>query len=315
MSRHGRRYPRRRRRFDELFRLLGRMPGSRLILLSVLDSRARIRTTESLSRGFDGLRPPSHFLLLAQEKVTKEKGTPVPRPADILSSGCARRLRGFPTAHPCTDGKLAHILAGFGFLPSPALAHPCAACATLRASSPPTRRGTGAPLKSGALLRAEAAGERGSALDLDLPSRFWRRAAQPGSGERRHCLRPGMAEFGAGPRPASSAGHRTKCGARVGSPFFWLLFFGEAKKSDSAAEGRRNRAKESHSSGHDSANPHPTARENWTPASTGMKRGIPRPTPLEDEPPPLAGSPDDFRHYVARIAGGDPVFAREAGRD
>jgi hypothetical protein len=29
-------------------------------------------------------------------------------------------------------------------------------------------------------------------------------------------------------------------GASSGSPFFWLLFFGEAKKSDSAAEGSRN---------------------------------------------------------------------------
>jgi hypothetical protein len=79
------------------------------------------------------------------------------------------------------------------------------------------------------------------ALDLDLGSRRWRRAAegrmpewpegqdrerpQPGGGERRRCLRPWrghgcpkveqcrsncrMAEFGAGRRPASSAGDRS----------------------------------------------------------------------------------------------------------
>jgi hypothetical protein len=236
-----------------------RMAGSVSMSIWSQDWRSRFRLSDTLSRGFVGLRPPSHFSLLAQREVTKRKGTPVPRPADILSSGCARRLRGFPTARPCTDGKLAHFL-----------------CATLRASSPPPRRGTGAPLKSGALLRAEAAGVRVSALDLDLPSRFWRRAAQPGSGDRRHCLRPGMAEFGAGPRPASSAGDGPKARARVGRAFSWLLLFARAlrrrsganavggpegakgrmpgvKRSDSAAEGRRNRAKEFHSCGYESA--------------------------------------------------------------
>jgi|GEM_PF-2817237 len=45
--------------------------------------------------------PASHFLLLAQEKVTKEKGTPRTRLAGILHSRCASRRRGFSTALCC----------------------------------------------------------------------------------------------------------------------------------------------------------------------------------------------------------------------
>ena len=73
-------------------------------------------------------RGPSHFLLRAQEKVTKEKGTPMARPPGILPYGCAGGLRGFPTAHPCAGGKLARIPAG----------HPAD-------FPPPTRRAIGAP--------------------------------------------------------------------------------------------------------------------------------------------------------------------------
>jgi hypothetical protein len=40
-------------------------------------------------------RRPSHFLLRAQEKVTKEKGTPVRRPPGILPSGCVSLGRAF----------------------------------------------------------------------------------------------------------------------------------------------------------------------------------------------------------------------------
>jgi hypothetical protein len=98
---------------------------------------------------------------------------------------------------------------------------------------------------------AAAAGLGGKApLSEARDGRVWRR---PENGEQRR------------------AGHRTKCGARSGSPFFWLLFFGEAKKSDSAAEGRRNRAKDSHSCGHDSAKPNSRTRSRWIPASAGMK--------------------------------------------
>jgi len=40
-------------------------------------------------------RRPSHFLWRAQEKVTKEKGTPVRRPPGILPSGCVSLGRAF----------------------------------------------------------------------------------------------------------------------------------------------------------------------------------------------------------------------------
>ena len=91
-------------------------------------------------------RGPSHFLLLVQEKVTKEKDTPVPRlilrPCKIR---CARRLRGLSTGHPWPDDKLARIPARD---PS---GYP-----------PPPRRGTGAPLKSRSARFLRARAERRS---------------------------------------------------------------------------------------------------------------------------------------------------------
>jgi len=51
------------------------------------------------------------FLLLVQEKETKEKDTLTPA---VARASCARdfaiALRGLPTAHPCADGKLARIV-------------------------------------------------------------------------------------------------------------------------------------------------------------------------------------------------------------
>ncbi len=44
-----------------------------------------VRTCCRLKSGFDVLRPPSHFLLLAQEKVTKENGTL--RPSSLRACG------------------------------------------------------------------------------------------------------------------------------------------------------------------------------------------------------------------------------------
>ena len=56
-------------------------------------------------------RGPGHFLLLAQEKVTKEKGTLA---AAVTRASCPRdyasRLRGSLTVRPCTDSELAGIL-------------------------------------------------------------------------------------------------------------------------------------------------------------------------------------------------------------
>ncbi len=52
------------------------------------------------ARAFVLLRRASHFLLRGQEKVTKEKATPLARLADILSARSAVGLRGLSTAHP-----------------------------------------------------------------------------------------------------------------------------------------------------------------------------------------------------------------------
>jgi len=75
------------------------------------------------------LAAPSYFLLLAQEKVTKEKGTPRACPPGLLPCGFASRRRGFSTAHPCADEKHARVLR-----------------ASLRADPSPSRRARGAPL-------------------------------------------------------------------------------------------------------------------------------------------------------------------------
>jgi hypothetical protein len=83
-----------------------------------------------------------------------------------------------------------------------------------RLTLPPSTAGLISPAYASASIRHP--GERRDpalaaalALDLALEARRWRRAAQPDVGERRLCLRPWMAELGAGRRPASSAGHRS----------------------------------------------------------------------------------------------------------
>jgi hypothetical protein len=52
---------------------------------------------------------PSHFLLRAQEKVTKEKGTPRPRPQHIPVLGVRDRWLGFSTGHPWPGENLGRI--------------------------------------------------------------------------------------------------------------------------------------------------------------------------------------------------------------
>ena len=54
-------------------------------------------------------RRPSHFLLLAQEKVTKEKGTPDGAPTGLLPGGSAGSGRVPLTAHPCADSGIGAI--------------------------------------------------------------------------------------------------------------------------------------------------------------------------------------------------------------
>jgi len=80
-------------------------------------------------------RPPSwrpgHFLLLAQEKVTQEKGTPAVAVAGLLPGDFVRTLRGSLTARPCAGSERA------GIVPAP-----------LRAFPPRPHRGRGGPRRS-----------------------------------------------------------------------------------------------------------------------------------------------------------------------
>src|SRR6185503_8428473 len=102
-------------------------------------------------------RGPSYFSLRGQRKVTQREATPMARPPGILPCGYAGGLRGFPTAHPCTGGKLARIHAS----------HPAD-------FPPPARRAIGAPGKAARSRRAlgrsrEAAARTRAAAQRALP--------------------------------------------------------------------------------------------------------------------------------------------------
>ncbi len=75
----------------------------------------------SRARAFDRLWRPSYFLLRGQEKVTKEKATPLPRFPGILPGKFACGLRGLSTGHPAlTPNWLASMQATLRAFPSPA---------------------------------------------------------------------------------------------------------------------------------------------------------------------------------------------------
>ena len=87
------------------------------------------------SKAFTRLRRASYFLLRGQEKVTKEKATPMQRSLGILPCDSAQRLRGWLTVHPWTDSQLARIPASHpaGLVSATAPLHRgpihCASCA------------------------------------------------------------------------------------------------------------------------------------------------------------------------------------------
>ena len=96
-----------------------RRPGSRFCV-SIF--RARAKTDSRPCELRRPSWPPSHFLLLVQEKVTKENTPSRPRfaghpcPANFASA-----LRGSLTVRPCTDSELARILrATLRAFPTPA---------------------------------------------------------------------------------------------------------------------------------------------------------------------------------------------------
>jgi len=97
-------------------------------------------------------RGASYFSLRGQRKVTKREATPMARPPGILPCGCAGGFRGFPTAHPCTGGKLARIPAG----------HPAD-------FPPPARRAIGAPKEQRAPSAQKQRPEQSKALRAREP--------------------------------------------------------------------------------------------------------------------------------------------------
>ena len=96
-------------------------------------------------------RPPSwrpgHFLLLAQEKVTQEKGTPAVAVAGLLPGDFVRTLRGSLTARPCAGSERA------GIVPAPLRAFLRALTAT---EGDPEEQRSGRPVRRSGRLAALA---------------------------------------------------------------------------------------------------------------------------------------------------------------
>jgi len=113
------------------FPMFGSQAFTRLRRASRLPFRWLRFAVPCRSSAFTRLRRASHFLLRGQEKVTKEKATPMPRSPGILPSDFASGLRGLLTAHPCAGSKL-------GAIPR---AHPAGLSA-------PARRDIGAPFSA-----------------------------------------------------------------------------------------------------------------------------------------------------------------------
>jgi hypothetical protein len=210
-------------------------------------SCSRCSGSRSRSKAFTALRAASHFLLLAQEKVTKEKGPPdfprrslCERRALRCSESVGRRELGHPwprTCAPFPAGFLRYSAGKTGTderkakshssLRSRQLLHPpflslrgIAALAECRAKR---RRALAFALRSEIphLARAEQRSqdrEQGA----HVRGHGWPSSRRPGHGEQRRA-----------PRRL----HRR--GARLGCPSLWLLSLGQARESDSCPEGAR----------------------------------------------------------------------------
>ncbi len=166
-------------------------------------------------------RRAGYFLLLAQEKVTKEKGTPMPRSPGILPCDCAGRLRGFADSASLRWQRTGRHPAG----------HP----AGLSCACPPRHRG---PDQRASCALKPTPASLCSCLKWAPCGAPRSRADQRG---KANCLRPGMAELFAGRWAASTAGNRSgnaRSARMPGSPFLWLLSFGESKESDPLAARR-----------------------------------------------------------------------------
>ncbi len=188
------------------------------------------------------------FLCLAKEKEPKERPPPLPAPYAIAAGTCGARFgRGL--------AKLAALKQ------TPALIRPKLRSSALaegdpgygiggakRRIAPRARNWVGAPAvcRSDSIPLTTTPSSRPARCPAQPGrSRMWgpplyapRSAAPRGSAGRMF----ERSEFAACPRGASTAGSRSASGGRRqwGWPFFWFLFFGQAKKRDCAA-GRTSR--------------------------------------------------------------------------
>ena len=176
------------------------------------------------------VRRAGDFLLLAQEKVTKENApqsiAPFGHPAQRIRVSGLVRL----TAHPCPGSRMSAI----------PRAHPAGVSARCRRNAMGTRKS-----RSSALLRAEAKSPPrralDSALDLRVPvCRGEGRSEMPERSRARcarvRCLDREVQSTNPGLTSRTAVG-----GAASGVHFFWLLFFGQAKKSNPrAGRARKN---------------------------------------------------------------------------
>jgi len=196
------------------------------------------------SGAFCRYKRQSHFLSLAREKVTKERGTPAPRPTGILPSGSA-----------CGGGifrQCIHALTKNG-------AHRARRPEGFTATA---RRFAGAPLEAAHPCAFEQQQEQQQTpVTCRSCLRFSSCAHDARALMGPHALRRRVAEIARRVADRMSAivspAHgcavettrrpertlRTRmCAGRnaLGCPSFWLLFVGHATKSDSAAFSGRN---------------------------------------------------------------------------
>ncbi len=186
------------------------------------------------------VRRAGDFLLLAQEKVTKENApqsiAPFWHPAQRVRVSGRVPL----TAHPCPDN-------GIGAIHR---ADPAGVFDRCRRNAMGTRKS-----RSSALLRAEAKSPPrralDSALDLRVPVCRGEGRSEMSVGSRAGCARVRCLDREVqSTNPGLSS--RTAAGsAASGVHFFWLLFFVQAKKSDPRAgrarKGERMRVQKTNS--------------------------------------------------------------------
>ena len=115
------------------------------------ESKPRLQDQDQNQKRFALLRSASYFLLSGQEKVAKEKATPLTRLADILSARSALGLRGLSTGHPAlttnwpTSGNRSMRCLNSGI-------HALAMSATLRAFLRPTAASEGPRVEQRAIV-------------------------------------------------------------------------------------------------------------------------------------------------------------------